>query len=167
MATPLIDGFLFAWKKNQDYAPSLVADLTEEQMILQPAVDPTAPANHPAWVLSHLNVYIPIIGSIIKGEAFDDPKPHRFGMLSQPTSDPSTYQSKEELIAEFTNGHLAIAELLGNEDDRVFEKTVALPRWQEVMPTAAIALPYLMFNHENGHLGQVSAWRRIQGLPSV
>jgi hypothetical protein len=73
-----------------------------------------------------LNVYIPtIIGSIIKGEAFDDPKPHRFGMLSQPTSDPSTYQSKEELIAEFTNGHLAIAELLGNEDDRVFEKTVS------------------------------------------
>eukprot|EP01047_Picozoa_sp_COSAG01_P007347 COSAG01_NODE_278_length_19550_cov_53.882217_16_plen_111_part_01 len=30
----------------------LVADLTEEQMILQPAVDPNAPANHPAWVLS-------------------------------------------------------------------------------------------------------------------
>ena len=108
MATPLIDGFLFAWTKNQDYAPRLVADLTEEQMILQPATDPSAPANHPAWVLSHLNVYIPIINSIIKGEPFEDPKPHRFGMLSKPTSDPSAYQSKEELVAEFKNGHLAI-----------------------------------------------------------
>lgn len=167
MATPLIDGFLFAWKKNQEYAPKLVADLTEDQMILQPAADPSAPSNHPAWVLSHLNVYIPILISIIKGEPFDDPKPHRFGMLSKPTSDPSAYQSKEELVAEFTNGHLAITELLGNEDNHVFEKLVTLPRWQEVMPTAAIALPYLMFNHENVHLGQVSAWRRIQGLPSV
>ena len=167
MATPLIDGFLFAWTKNQDYAARLVADLTDEQIILQPSTDPTAPANHPAWVLSHLNVYIPIINSIIKGESFDDPKPHRFGMQSKPISDSSIYQSKEELVAEFTNGHLVIAELLGNEDNRVFEKTVTLPRWQKVMPTAAIALPYLMFNHENGHLGQVSAWRRIQGLPSV
>jgi|TARA_B110000495_G_C23034296_1_gene617089 hypothetical protein len=167
MATPLIDGFLFAWTKNQDYAPRLVADLTEEQMIAQPAADPDAPSNHPAWVLSHLNVYIPVISSIIKGDPFDDPKPHRFGMLSQPVSDPSTYQTKEELVAEFNQGHLAIAELIGNEDDRVFEKPVTLPRWQAVMPTAAIALPYLMFNHENGHLGQVSAWRRIQGLPSV
>jgi hypothetical protein len=35
------------------------------------------------------------------------------------------------------------------------------------MPQVGIVLPYLMLVHENTHLGQVSAWRRILGLPPV
>lgn len=167
MASPVIDGYLFAWKKNSDYAPKLVADLSQEQMTAQPSVAPSLPSNHPAWVLSHLNVYIPIIAAIIKGEMFDDPKGHQFGMTSKPEADASLYADKETLIGEFLSGHETVAELLGNADDSVFAQPVQLPRWQAVMPTAGIALPYLMLNHENGHLGQVSAWRRIQGMPSV
>ena len=162
-----IQGLLFAWKKNLDYAPKLIADLTEEQMVSQPAADPGTPSNHPAWVLSHLNVYLPIIESIIKGEDFDDPKEHQFGMLSKPLADRSEYASKQELIGEFVRGHERIIGLLESADDSVLGNPIKLPRWQTVMPFAGIALPYLMLNHENCHLGQVSAWRRIQGLPSV
>jgi hypothetical protein len=167
MSSPIIEGYLFAWKKNQDYAPKLVADLSEAQMVGQPASDPAAPSNHPAWVLSHLNVYLPVICSIIKGEEFEDPKSNSFGMLSKPESSREVYAPKQELVDEFISGHDQVAELLGNADDSMFEQPVLLPRWKEVMPSAAIALPYLMLNHENGHLGQLSAWRRIQGLPSV
>lgn len=167
MPSSVINGFLFAWKKNQDYAPKLVADLSEEQMVAQPAANPDAPANHPAWVLSHLNAYHPIICAIIKHETFDDPKDHPFGMLSKPESSRDTYQSKQELLDTFLAGHEQVARLLGESDNSVFDQKIQLPRWSEIMPTAAIALPYLMFNHENLHLGQVSAWRRIQGLPSV
>ena len=35
--SPIIEGLLFCWKKNTDYAPKLVADLSDEQMLLQPA----------------------------------------------------------------------------------------------------------------------------------
>jgi hypothetical protein len=164
---PAIDGFIFAWNKNKDYAPKLVADLTEEQMILQPAPADKAAANHPAWVLSHLNVYLPIIQSIISGESFEDPKDHKFGMQSKPSADLSEYQSKDELIQEFVSRHETIADLLQQAGDAALDNKVELPRWAAIMPTAAIALPYLMLNHENGHLGQLSAWRRIQGLPSV
>ncbi len=167
MASLVIDGYLFAWQKNMDYAPKLVADLADKQMTAQPATDPALPSNHPAWVFSHLNVYLPIIASIIRGELFEDPKHHQFGMTSRPESDASLYASKEELLGEFLEGHKRVAELLGNADDTIFAKDIQLPRWREVMPTAGIAMPYLMLNHENGHLGQVSAWRRIQGLPSV
>lgn len=167
MPSPVIEGYLFAWKKNQDYGQKLVSDLSEDQMTLQPASDANAPANHPAWVLSHLNVYIPIVCSIIKGETFDDPKEHQFGMLSKPESDGSIYDSKEALIGAFTAGHDEVVELLGNADDSIFAQEIQLPRWQSVMPLAGIALPYLMCNHENIHLGQISAWRRIQGMPSV
>jgi len=167
MPSPIIEGYLFAWKKNQDYGAKLVSDLSEEQMVAQPASDPEAPSNHPAWVLSHLNVYHPVIRSIIKGETFEDPKGHPFGMLSKPEATRDIYASKEELVVAFVNGHTQITELLANADDSIFAQNVQLERWKDLMPTAGIALPYLMFNHENGHLGQVSAWRRIQGLPSV
>jgi hypothetical protein len=167
MASPVIEGYLFAWKKNQDYAPKLVADLDVQQMVAQPASNPDAPSNHPAWVLSHLNVYVPLIASIIKGETFEDPKGHKFGMQSRPVADASEYATKEQLVAEFLEGHEQVAELLGNADDSIFAQPVMLPRWKDVMPTAGVALPYLMLNHENGHLGQISAWRRIQGMPSV
>ena len=167
MSSSVIEGYLFAWKKNQDYAPKLVADLTEEQMVAQPALNPGTPVNHPAWVFSHLNVYLPVIRSIIKGEEFADPKEHPFGMLSKPESSRQVYAAKQQLVEEFVDGHVQVVELLGQADDSVFDQHVLLPRWKEIMPSAAIALPYLMFNHENGHLGQLSAWRRIQGLPSV
>lgn len=162
-----INGLLFAWKKNLDYGQKLVLDLTEEQMVAQPASDDDAPCNHPAWILSHLNVYLPVIQSIILGKTFDDPKEHPFGMLSKPESDRSIYQPKQELIAAFVNGHEIVIEMLEKSDESVLGNPVLLPRWQPVMPFAGMALIYLMLNHENGHLGQLSAWRRIQGMPSV
>jgi hypothetical protein len=162
-----VDGLLYCWDKNKQYGPKLVADLTDQQMTLQPAPSDSAPSNHPAWVFSHLNVYLPVIQALIKGELFDDPKQHRFGMLSKPENDASIYASKEELIAEFVAGHDAVTELLGNASDDVFAQKVQLERWASIMPTVGIALTYVMLNHENQHFGQISAWRRIQGLPSV
>ena len=162
----MIDGLLYAWSKNMDYGPKLVADLSEDQMVLQLA-SRGAPVNHPAWIFSHLNVYLPLIAGIIEQKEFEDPKTHQFGMQSKPESDASIYASKQELIDEFVAGHERVASLLKQSDDSVFEQVVPLPRWREMMPTAGYALPYLMLNHENSHLGQLSAWRRVQGLASV
>ena len=163
----ILEGFRFAWAKNQDYAPKLVADLSDEQMILQAAPAGKTPANHPAWVLSHLNVYLPVISAIIDGRDFEDPREHRFGLLSKPESGTGIYPARDELVAEFVAGHQKIDQQLAQADISIFDQAISLPRWAEVIPTAAVALPYLMFNHENLHLGQVSAWRRLQGLPSV
>lgn len=163
----IVQGFLFAWKKNNDYGQNLVADLTEQQMAMQAGPEGKAPANHPAWVFSHLNAYHPVISAIIRNESFDDPKEHPFGMLSKPEADRSIYAPKDELVGQYIRGHEEIASLLSSADDSIFDHQIALPRWQNVMPTAAIALPYLLLNHENMHLGQLSAWRRLQGMPSV
>lgn len=163
----MIQGLLYCWNKNLQYGPKLVADLTEEQMTQQPAADGNAPANHPAWVFSHLNAYLPVIQSLIKCEEFEDPKQHPFGMLSNPESDASIYKTKVELIQEFEDGHKEVERLLSACTDEIFDQPVKLPRWAGVMPVVGVALPYVMLNHENTHLGQVSAWRRIQGMPSV
>ena len=163
----IIDGLLNGWNKNDDYCQRLVADLTAEQMTAQPAPSDSAPANHPAWVLSHLNVYLPVIQSLIRGEDFEDPKNHVFGMLSKPEADASIYSDKDTLLQEWRDGHEAVRQLLASADDSIFEQDVLLERWKAPMPKVGIALPYVMLCHENIHLGQVSAWRRIQGMPSV
>lgn len=163
----IVDGLILAWEKNSEYAERLVADLSAEQMIAQPAPEGKAPSNHPAWILSHLNVYHPIIGSLIEGEKFEDPKGNQFGMDSKPQADGSIYASKDELISTFVAGHKSVTEKLKNASPDFFENEVMLERWKSSFPKAGYALPYLMLLHENLHLGQLSAWRRIQGMPSV
>ena len=159
----IIDGLLFGWQKNLEYGQKLVNDLSDDQMVVQPA----SGMNHPAWVLSHLNVYHPVIEAVIKGELFDDPKGHPFGMQSKPKTDRSVYASKDELVSAFVHGHEKVANALSAASETVFDQPVVLERWQQFMPTAGVALPYLMLVHENTHFGQLSAWRRVQGLPSV
>lgn len=161
-----IDGLLFSWKKNMEYGPLLVSDLSEEQMVQQPVTSGT-PSNHPAWVFSHLNVYLPLIEKLIQGETFDDPKDHRFGRGSRPENDRSIYASKSQLVDDYVKGHQRVIDLLAGADDDLLTREVTLPRWKEVMPNLAVILPYLMILHEATHLGQLSAWRRIQGMPSV
>ena len=136
-------------------------------MTWQPAPDGKAPANHPAWVLAHLNTYVPIVQALVQGQEFADPKDAPFGMQSKPEADANIYPGKTELLNEFVTGHEQVSKLLETADPAVLEQAVTLERWKARMPSVAAALVYLGMCHENLHLGQLSAWRRIQGLPSV
>lgn len=162
-----LQGFVFCFKKNLDYGTKLVADLSDQQMVGQPPGKLTAPANHPAWVFSHLNIYLPIMECLIRGKSFPDPKTHRFGMTSKPECDASVYAPKADLVAEFVDGHQRVIDLLDQSDESILGLPNPLERWKPTMPVVGMVLPYLMLNHENCHLGQISAWRRVMGLPSV
>lgn len=161
-----IEGLIYGFRKNMDYAAKLVADLSEEQMIAQP-VGSAAIANHPAWVLSHLNIYLPIMVALIEGKSFADPKTHEFGMQSKPELDRQRYAGKQLLIDEFMAGHEQVITSLRREGVAALERETTLERWKPIMPQVGMVLPYLMLVHENTHLGQWSAWRRIIGLPAV
>ncbi len=159
----MIDGLLFGWEKNLAYGLKLIDDLSDDQMAFQPAPG----MNHPAWIFAHLEAYHPVIVAMVQGETFDDPKGHRFGMESKPEPDPGLYPSKAELRDAWEKGHADVAESLREHDEVALERGVKLERWKPIMPKVGIALPYLMLVHENTHLGQLSAWRRVQGLPAV
>ena len=159
----MIDTLLFSWRKNGDYAQRLVADVPEQRMTFQPGPG----VNHPAWILSHLIAYHPVIVAVIQREPFDDPKGHEFGMQSKPLPDPDRYAPKERLAADFAKGHRDVEDALGAADPAIFQVPISLPRWKEAMPTTGLALGYLMLLHEALHLGQFSAWRRVQGLAGV
>ncbi len=159
----VVEFLLYSWDKNLDYAQKLVADVPGDRMVHQPAIG----MNHPAWVLGHLNAYHPVIVSLAKGETFRDPRKHRFGMLSKPEADASVYPAKDELVGAFVRGHEEAKAALQAASAGFLDGPVTLERWKNYFPSVGAVLVYLMALHEATHLGQLSAWRRVQGMGSV
>jgi hypothetical protein len=158
---------LHSWNVNLDYGLRLVDDLSGQLMVHQPSPG----MNHPAWVLCHLCHYHPAIQALAAGEPCPDPAQHldapRFDEGSMPAPDPTQYPDKAELVGRFRQGHGEIAVAVERMNIERLNEPVSLERWRPLFGTTGVALAYLMLTHESGHLGQVSAWRRAQGLPRV
>lgn len=158
-----VESLLSAWQRNRDYGKLLVADLEPEQLVAQPAPD----MNHAAWVFCHLGAYFPVLVALLEKRSFDDPKDHAFGMQSFPVADAAAYPEKRKLIDDFMAGHEQVIVALRAADEDIFESPQTLERWKKPMPQVGMAVTYLMLAHESLHLGQLSAWRRALGAPSV
>ncbi len=163
MSNAFLESIIYAANKNIDYGKRLVADIPQEKMAYQPAPR----TNHPAWVLSHLNLYTTCMLGMVQGKPFEDPKGHKFGMTSKPEADASLYLPKAQLVADFENGHKAVVDALRVAGPAVLEQPTPLERWRPLMPQVGIVLNYLIVLHVATHLGQTSVWRRVQGMPSV
>lgn len=161
------------------YTKMLVADLRDEQMTLQPIVGKTM--NHAAWVLGHLAFAGNIAAAMAAYPAnepvnFDKLRATPgvapaswaplFGPKSVPSTDPKAYPSKAELLATFEKSHAAAW--------AAFEKTTpeqlanAMPEpMNKRFATLGQFTAFIMTAHNSLHSGQLSAWRRALGLPSV
>jgi len=162
---PLASAILITWRRNGAYAARLVADLAPDQFTAQPI--PGRALNHPAWILSHLNVYTPICTAMLLNTPFEDPIDARYGQKSEVSSNPAEYAAGPELLTAFTSLHAAAEHALANSDDPILAAPNPLPRWRAVHPTVGDMLVTLMVKHESAHLGQLSAWRRALGLARV
>lgn len=161
----LIDAILRTWERQKDYAQRLLADLSDADMVAQPV--PGVTLNHPAWTISHLTVYSPVLTAILRAEPFEDPMHHKYGRDSKPKNDIRAYPPKAELVHEYLRTHDELAATLKSVDASVLEKPIPLERWRERFPFIADAVVHLMIDHESAHLGQVSVWRRAGGRPRV
>lgn len=157
----MIQAILHPHSRLLDYAQNLIAGISPQNMLLQPAPG----LNHPAWLFAHLNVYIPVMENLILNKDFPDPKDDPFGIGSIPSSNPSDYPEWQELAQGFIRGNQELAKLLKERGEKTLEQEVKLERWKESMPKVGEALGYLMVGHQAIHLGQLSSWRRIQGMP--
>ena len=159
---------LVTWRRNGAYALRLVGDLTDEQMIAQPAgLGPGIVMNHPAWILAHLSLYASVAAAIAAGQPFPDPLDHPHGMRSKPLADAGAYLARGQLIEAYRAEHEGAERAVAAADDAAFARPNPLARQREAHPTVGDMLLMLMAKHESLHLGQLSAWRRAMGLPSV
>jgi len=153
---------VWALERARRQTLTLVADLREEQMCLQ-----SAPGeNHPAWILGHILLGDIYLLSLLRiGELSEDFSDllGKHGPGTTPIPVVGSYDSKQALVERLTQtGSLRV--------DAVRQMTtvdLARPTPDEILaqaqPTIGHHLHALVF-HEGHHGGQLSAWRKAQGL---
>lgn len=146
------------------YCRKLVQDIPEEKRANQPAPG----MNHPAWVLGHLA----IVGDsalLMVGQKSRCPREWRalFGMGSQPVADRSVYPSCQQLLETVEANYLALIAAVKEAPAELIDAPHKAPFFKEELPTVGDLLGHIMTTHFSMHAGQISAWRRTQGLGGV
>ena len=155
---------LHTWNMNLGYAKRLVADIPDDKMALQPAPE----MNHAAWVLGHLACTADMLGAMIGAKPVCPPDwAALFDWNSSPASDASRYPSKATLLKALEDAHAGIAAALPSIPESRWAETTPLEAVRGFLPTLGDCFVFVMAAHENMHLGQLSAWRRVQGMGRV
>lgn len=160
-----VASIIYGWDNQLNYAAALLADLTDEQMVLRPG----GAMNHPAWIVGHVSIYHPIVVALLENRPFADAKDDRvYGFAGQgPVDDLSVYGTKQSIVKRFVDGHEQVAQALLKAKPADFARKPNLERWAAIYPTNEFMLPDLLLHHESLHIGQLSIWRRAAGLPSI
>lgn len=160
----MIAPLLHTWNLNLGYAKRLVADLPDDAMALQPAPG----MNHAAWVLGHLACTADMLGAMIGLPAVCPADwVALFDWNSSPSNDASQYPPKAALLQALEDAHAGIAAALPDIPPARWTETTPLEAIRGFLPTMGDCFVFVMAAHENMHLGQLSAWRRVQGMGRV
>lgn len=131
-------------------------------------------ANHPAFIYGHLSIY----PAFILNTAGEDPAgaaaPEAFGDLfkhgAECKDDPegTIYPAMDEIVGAFTKGHKAVIERVKSwPGSKLAEKHSIEGPMGEAFPTVGHIANFMLLAHTMMHLGQMSTWRRAEGLGSA
>jgi uncharacterized damage-inducible protein DinB len=167
MANALLDPVIGTITHARNQTLKLVADLSDDQLVAQPAPK----TNHPAWVLGHLLQVEYSFRQLITGEpapAFiDDAWKAIYGGNSTPVADKTKYKPKAFYIEKLGEVRSQIVDRLKSMTDADFSKEHPDPNRRTRFPTVGHTVVFYGTWHETYHAGQLSTWRRVQGLPPV
>jgi len=91
----------------------------------------------------------------------------RFDWNSSPSSDAGQYPAKATLLKALEDAHAVVAAALPAIPKTRWQETTPLEAVRGFLPTLGDCFVFVMAAHENMHLGQLSAWRRVQGMGRV
>jgi hypothetical protein len=129
---------------------------------------PAGVANHPAWTIGHLVYSCQQIGGEIGLEpwlAHDWGR--RFGTGSVPVADPDTYPDKEALLVALADARERLAVRLNAMGGDDLRQPLPDVRYRDRLPTVGHAALHILVSHTALHVGQITVWRRVMGLPAV
>ncbi|MFM9025157.1 MAG: DinB family protein [Planctomycetaceae bacterium] len=152
------------------YGQRLLADIAPDRFARFAAPGGVVVAsNHPAFVYGHLSLYAPKILRLIGHPA--PPVPDHFEIRFSKDAacvddvDEDLYPGRDEIVEFFMEGYRMVTAALRSTADDVFQQAnSAEGRMRELFPTIGSAQAFYCGGHMMMHLGQVSAWRRMEGL---
>ncbi len=145
------------------YCRRLVGDLADEQL----AEQPVAGINHPAWLLGHLAWTADRALDVLGAPAL---LPAEWAALFGRGSTPSTSRRlhiQGRIGARRRAGISAIEGDARSASSEQLSRPTAVALARETLPTATELVAFLLSGHMGIHLGQLSAWRRLIGLPPM
>lgn len=143
----------------------LLADI-DEKRLTHPLCEG---GNPPAWILAHLAVVNDYALKNLGEQRVAPAEWHkRFRPGASPTADPAPLPSKAELIETLETGRRRIVEAV----EKVDPEKMAQPQNSDFFKNSPIktvgdVIGHLLTTHFAFHLGQISAWRRVEGKPFV
>ncbi len=157
---------LLAWalEKARQQTLTLVEDLPDEQMCWQSV----AGENHPAWILGHLLLGDLYLLHLLNRQSLaeDFPDLLRKYTGTTPVSSREFYESKSILVERLAHTGARRVETVRHLKIEDLARPIADEILAQAQPTIGHHLLALVF-HEGHHGGQLSAWRKAQGLLSV
>lgn len=128
-------------------------------------------SNHPAFVYGHLSLYPSRIIEQLGGDPSPIAAPASFTSVFSKDAvcldDPAgeIYPAMEQVVEIFFQGYRAVLPVLRETDDSVFLRPNPMGgRMAELFATLGSMHGFYVGGHMMMHLGQISAWRRMQGL---
>jgi hypothetical protein len=146
------------------YAEQLVADISDADFVQQPLPG----TNHPAWILCHLAMAGDGAIGLLGGDKILPPDwATKYGRDSKIGSERSEYPSRDEIVKQFRATYAGARELAAQADPERIARPNPNSRLRANLPTIRDMCGFLLTGHLGVHLGQLSAWRRMRGLPPL
>ena len=152
------------------YADRLLTDVSAERFArFSTPGGETVHSNHPAFIYGHLALYAPRILTELQQPAPAVPEGFNdcFSKDAQCQDDGEgvLYPAMEDVLNCFRTGYQAAAEALKAAPDEAFEQENPNEgRLRELFPTIGSMHAFYCGGHMMIHMGQMSAWRRMEGL---
>lgn len=153
-------------------AGRLVGDIPAERFgRLARSADQIIQSNHPAFAIGHLCLYPVEVLKLLGQDATAAQPPGGYEVFSknaqcQDDVDGTLYPPSSDIIEFFNRSHEAALAALRNASNA--QLSADNPResaLQQLCPTLGSLLNFYMTSHVTLHLGQLSAWRRMEGMP--
>lgn len=129
-------------------------------------------SNHPAFIYGHLALYAPRVLRLIDHPAPSIPDYFESSFskdaVCRDDADGDLYAPMDEVVAFFRESHRMVTGALRTAPDEPFNRpNPAEGPMKKLFPTIGSALGFYCGGHMMMHLGQLSAWRRMEGLPAA
>jgi hypothetical protein len=149
----------------QSFGEGLLADLAAEHALVRSGDR----GHHPLWLMGHLAYVGQRMVANFGGEPAVDPDQWSpmFGIGSEVSDDAKEYPTWNEVLGVWRDAHRRVPELAAGCDAAGLEEANDNPRMAEHLPTKGKFYAFVLTGHEALHLGQLSAWRRSQGMPRL
>jgi hypothetical protein len=121
--------------------------------------------NSPAWILSHLAVVNDYCLKNFGEQRIASAEWHkRFRPGAMPKDDPSPLPSKAELLEVLEKGRRRIMETAASVDPEKMNQPQTSDFFKDSpVKTVGDVVAHLLTTHFAFHVGQISAWRRLEG----